>query len=200
MSSPLSAASIRDLVRVDQVHKDLYLSPELFALEQREFFGNTWQYAGHVSQIPNALDYITVDIAGQSLLILRDNEGAVRALHNRCAHKGVRLYTAESGQLGARFLRCPYHAWSYRLDGALASYPLRAGYEGTGMCESANGQGLTPVSGLSVYRGFIFVRVNEGGPDFEAVQLIWPTTSGVWPWEPAASEWFRSNQPLLASE
>jgi phenylpropionate dioxygenase-like ring-hydroxylating dioxygenase large terminal subunit len=79
----------------------------------------------------------------------------------------VRLYTAESGQLGARFLRCPYHAWSYRLDGALASYPLRAGYEGTGMCESANGQGLAPVSGLKVYRGFIFVRVNPDGPSFE---------------------------------
>ena len=104
MNTSLSAASIRDLVRADQVHKDLYLSPELFALEQREFFGNTWQFAGHVSQIPQPLDYITVDIAGQSLLLLRDNEGEVRALHNRCAHKGVRLYTAESGRLGARFL------------------------------------------------------------------------------------------------
>lgn len=167
MNTPLSAASIRDRVRADQVHKDLYLSPELFALEQREFFGNTWQYAGHTSQIPAPLDYLTVDIAGQSLLILRDNEGEVRALHNRCAHKGVRLYTAESGQLGARFLRCPYHAWSYRLDGALASYPLRSGYEGTGLGDSSNGRGLTPVSGLHVYRGFIFVRVNPEGPGFE---------------------------------
>ena len=55
MNTPLSAASIRDLVRPDQVHKDLYLSPELFALEQREFFGNTWQYAGHTSQIAQPL-------------------------------------------------------------------------------------------------------------------------------------------------
>lgn len=168
MAPTLKASDIRGLVRRDQVHKDLYLSPELFDLELREFFGNTWQYAGHTSQIARPLDYITVDIAGQSLLLLRDADGEVRALHNRCAHKGVRMYTAESGQLGARFLRCPYHAWSYKLDGQLTSYPLRSGYEGTDLCNSDNGRGMAPVSGLRVYRGFIFVRLNAQGPDFEA--------------------------------
>ncbi len=167
MTPILSAEAVRGLVRQDQVHKDLYLNPALFELERQEFFGNTWQYAGHASQIPQPLDYFTVDIAGQSLLVLRDNEGEVRALHNRCAHKGVRMYTAESGKLGARMLRCPYHAWSYKLDGTLAAYPLRAGYEGTHLCDSANGKGMAPVSGLRVYRGFIFVRVNPQGLDFE---------------------------------
>ncbi|MDB5859686.1 MAG: Rieske (2Fe-2S) domain protein [Ramlibacter sp.] len=159
--------AIRDLVRPDQVHKQLYLSEQLFDLEQRHFFGNTWNYAGHASQIPQAGDYITFDLAGQPLLVLRDHEGAVRVFFNRCAHKGAQLFTSESGNTGGRFLRCPYHAWTYRMDGSLLAYPLKAGYECSGLAGSEASHGLVPVPGLQVYRDFIFVRLSRGGIAFD---------------------------------
>lgn len=162
-----TTASASALVRADEVHKDLYLSEELFRLEQRTLFANTWNYLGHASQIPESGDFFTLLLAGQPIMVLRDTEGQVRAFHNRCAHKGTQLVTAESGRLSGRFVRCPYHAWSYRLDGALLAYPLKQGYEGTQMRQSEAGRGLTPVAGLSVYRDFIFGRLNPTGVGFE---------------------------------
>ena len=165
-SEQLDSSRIAALVRSDKVHKDLYLSEELFAIEQRELFGNTWSFLGHASQIAQSGDFFIVDVAGQSLIVLRDERGEIRVLHNRCAHKGAQLLTQESGRLAGRFLRCPYHAWSYRLDGALASYPLRSGYENTELLACESGRGLAPVADLQVYRDFIFARLNAGGPTF----------------------------------
>ena len=162
----LGPARIASFLQGDRVHKDLYLSEELFAIEQRELFGNTWSFLGHASQIAQSGDFFTVEIAGQSLIVLRDEAGEIRVLHNRCAHKGAQLLTTESGRLKGRFVRCPYHAWSYRLDGTLLSYPLRSGYENTGLKACESGRGLAPVAGLHVYRDFIFARLNAGGPGF----------------------------------
>lgn len=163
---PMTSHPISSLVREDQVHKDLYLSEELFRLEQRTLFANTWSYLGHASQIPEAGDFFTLDLAGQPILVLRDAEGQVRAFHNRCAHKGTQLVSAESGRLTGRFLRCPYHAWAYRLDGALIAFPLKEGYEGTQLRQSEAGRGLTPVAGFHVYRDFIFGRLGAQGVGF----------------------------------
>src|SRR5687768_4129778 len=136
----LRPADIAALVQEDRVHRDLYLSPELFALEQQHFFANTWNFVGHASQVPNAGDYVAVTIAGQPLLMVRQPDGAVRVLHNRCAHKGTLLVTDGSGNAG-KFFRCPYHAWSYKLDGAPLAIPMKAGYEGTALKECQSGQG-----------------------------------------------------------
>lgn len=162
-----SRADIEALVQPDRVHRDLYLSPELFALEQRHFFGNTWNFAGHASQLPQPGDFITVTVAGQSLLLVRQADGTVRAFHNRCAHKGAQLSTEACGHTG-KFFRCPYHAWTYKLDGAPLATPLRAGYEGTRLAQCESGRGLEPVAGLACYRDFLFVKLNPGGLGFEA--------------------------------
>jgi benzoate/toluate 1,2-dioxygenase subunit alpha len=126
------------------VHRDLYTSPELFALEQQHFFANTWQYVAHASQLAAPGDYVTVDIAGRPLVAIRGTDDAVRVLMNRCAHKGARVVSAPSGNTGA-FFRCPYHAWAYDLDGALRAVPRRDGYAGTGMPTCEAGRGLVPV-------------------------------------------------------
>jgi len=158
---------ISALVQEDRVHRDLYLSEELFALEQRQFFANTWNYAGHASQVPNAGDYVAVTIAGQPLLVLRQADGSIRVLHNRCAHKGSQLFTDGCGNAG-KFLRCPYHAWTYKLDGTPLAIPMKAGYEGTRLKECESGQGMEAVKNTAVYRDFVFVKLNDAGPDFEA--------------------------------
>ena len=158
--------AVRALVRPDQVHRDLYISEELFALEQEHFFANTWNYVGHDSQLPNAGDYIRAEIAGQPLMAVRQSDKSVRVMMNRCAHKGSRLVTAPFGNTG-KFFRCPYHAWTYKTDGSLLSIPLKNGYEGTQLSECEASKGLTQVKHVRLYRGFIFVKLNDAGPDFD---------------------------------
>jgi phenylpropionate dioxygenase-like ring-hydroxylating dioxygenase large terminal subunit len=158
-------AAIAALVEDERVHRDLYLSEALFALEQKHFFANTWNYVGHASQVPAAGDYVSLELAGRPLVLVRDGDGSLRVLYNRCAHKGTPLVTARSGNTG-RFFRCPYHAWTYRLDGSLRAVPLASGYEGTGFDPAAAGQGMRAPAGVAVHRDFVFVKLNPGGPDF----------------------------------
>ena len=158
--------AVRALVRPDQVHRDLYISQELFELEQEHFFANTWNYVGHDSQVPKPGDYITNEIAGQPLVIVRHTDNSVKVLMNRCAHKGSRVVNDSCGNTG-KFFRCPYHAWTFKTDGALLSIPLKNGYENTGLHDCEAGKGLVAVRHVRLYRGFIFVKLNDVGQDFE---------------------------------
>ena len=159
-------AAVRALVQPDRVHRDLYIDPGLFELEQEHFFANTWNYVGHDSQLPNPGDYIRNDIAGQPLIVVRHTDGTVRVLMNRCAHKGSRLVSAPCGNTGRHF-RCPYHAWTFRTDGSLLAMPLQRGYEGTNLHERETAQGIATVKHVRLHRGFIFAKLSDAGPGFE---------------------------------
>jgi benzoate/toluate 1,2-dioxygenase subunit alpha len=76
--------AVRALVRPDQVHRDLYIDPEVFQLEQEHFFANTWNYVGHDSQIPNAGDYITNEIGGRPLIVVRHTDLSVQTAACAC--------------------------------------------------------------------------------------------------------------------
>jgi phenylpropionate dioxygenase-like ring-hydroxylating dioxygenase large terminal subunit len=160
-------AAVRALVRDDSVHRDVYISDEIFGLEMRHLWRNTWIYVGHDSQVPQPGDYYTTDIARQPVIMLRDNESQVRVLMNRCAHKGAQLVSARSGHCEAGLLRCPYHGWTYRLDGSVRTIPIKAGYEGTGLEQSRSARGIVVLPNVANYRGFVFVRLAEHGPGFE---------------------------------
>ncbi|MFO1465079.1 MAG: aromatic ring-hydroxylating dioxygenase subunit alpha [Steroidobacteraceae bacterium] len=159
--------AVRALVKPDQVHRDLYISEEIFQLEQEHFFANTWNYLGHDSQVPKSGDFFTTELAGRPLLVVRQADGSVRVLMNRCAHKGARLTMASCGSAG-KYFRCPYHAWVFHIDGRVQSIPLKKGYEGTQLGQSDAAKGLSVVKDVAVYRGFIFARLNPGGPDFSS--------------------------------
>jgi len=158
--------AIRALVQPDRVHRDLYINQELFDLEQENFFANTWNYVGHDSQLPKPGDYISNEIAGRPLIVVRHTDGSVRVMMNRCAHKGSRLVSAPCGNTG-KFFRCPYHAWTFKTDGSLLSIPLKNGYENTALSECEASKGLALVKNVRVYRGFVFVKINDHGPGFE---------------------------------
>ena len=159
-------ARILALVQPDRVHRDLYVSEEIFRLEQEHVFANTWNYVGHGSQIPKPGDYLTVDIAGRPLIVVRQPDGGVKVLMNRCAHKGSRLVSQACGHTG-KFFRCPYHAWTFRTDGSLLNTPVKEGYDGTTMRECESGKGLVVLPHVREYRGFLFARINDVGPSFE---------------------------------
>lgn len=159
------AQRLSDLVQADRVHRDLYLSAAVFEREQVDFFPRVWIFLGHLSQIPRAGDYRLQDVAGRPLLMIRQADGGVRVVYNRCAHKGSPLVTDPGGNVG-RFLRCPYHAWTYRLDGSALAMPMRQGYEGTRLADCEAGQGLTAVGDTAVHRDFVFVRLAPEGVGF----------------------------------
>jgi phenylpropionate dioxygenase-like ring-hydroxylating dioxygenase large terminal subunit len=159
-------ATLAALVEADRVHRDLYLSEEIFALERDRLFARAWLYVGHASQVRSPGDYITVDLAGRPVILVRHLDGTLRVLMNRCAHKGSMLVTERAGNTGKAF-RCPYHSWAYRTDGTLLAVPDRAGYEGTRMHECATGKGLHPAA-TAERRGFVFARLSETGPSLEA--------------------------------
>src|SRR5262245_25567208 len=99
----------------------LYLDPEVLEREQRQIFERTWQLAGHVSDLPQPGSYLTTTAGDQPVLVVRDEEGEVRAFRNVCRHRGSRLL-AGSGQC-KKAIRCLYHGWTYRLDGTLIGVP-----------------------------------------------------------------------------
>ncbi len=157
--------AIRSLVRGCDIHRDVYINPELFDLEMERLWHTAWVYVGHDSQVPAIGDYYTTEVARQPLLMTRAQDGEVRVFYNRCAHRGARVVSAPSGKCGG-ILRCPYHGWTYRLDGSLRTVPLKGGYTNTGFEGSPAASGLSAVPGLAVHRGFVFARFSRNGPSF----------------------------------
>jgi carnitine monooxygenase subunit len=134
-----------------------YSDPEFFELEKERVFAPSWQIVCHESDLPDAGSWHTLDYLGESVIVVRGKDRALRAFTNVCRHRGSRLVDGASGC--ARKLVCPYHAWTYDLDGALSGVPGSAGYPGL----DKRRHGLAPVS-LEVWRGFVFVRLEDGGP------------------------------------
>ncbi len=157
--------AVLDLVRETEVHRDVYTSEAIFALEMQHLFAATWNYVGHDSQVAHPGDYISTTIGTQPVLMVRHTDLSVKILFNRCPHKGVRITTEASGNTG-RMFRCPYHAWCFKTDGSPHSIPLSKGYQDTGFGDSHAAQGLAPVRHVFNYRGFVFAKISDAGPEF----------------------------------
>lgn len=134
-----------------------YSDPEFFAAEQERIFASSWQVVCHVNDIPAVGDWHTLDYIGEGVIVTRARDNQVRAFANVCRHRGSRLVDGQSGC--AKKLVCPYHAWTYGLDGKLTGVPDNASYPTLDKAA----QGLAPVS-LEIWRGFIFVRLKDEGP------------------------------------
>ena len=158
-------STIRSLVQFDRVHRDVYCDPELFSLEMQRLWRNAWLYVGHESQVPDPGDYYTVDLAGQPVVMVRSPDGELHVLLNRCAHKGTKLVSADSGNCRG-FFRCPYHGWTYRSDGTLRAVPLSGAYEAGAFSESQASRGMSRVT-HAAHRGFVFARLSDRGLSFE---------------------------------
>jgi phenylpropionate dioxygenase-like ring-hydroxylating dioxygenase large terminal subunit len=154
---------VRALVEPDRVHRSVYTDPEIFDREMARIFERIWVYCGHASQVPNPGDYHAVRIGRQPMIMVRDLEGGIRVLYNRCPHRGVQLCGNERGNTGRSFV-CSYHAWSFHLDGSLKSIPLGAAYEGTRMNADNPDCRMKPAARVESYRGFVFASLAADGP------------------------------------
>ncbi|MEZ5332476.1 MAG: aromatic ring-hydroxylating dioxygenase subunit alpha [Thermoanaerobaculia bacterium] len=138
--------------------REYFVSPEIFAQEGERIFRGRWLYAGHVSEIPEPGRFVLFDLLGESVVVTADAEGRPRAFHNVCRHRGSRLCLEESGSLGTRIV-CPYHAWSYGLDGRLVGAPNMSDVPGF----DKGAHGLIE-AGCEVREGLIFVHFGTEPP------------------------------------
>jgi Rieske 2Fe-2S family protein len=137
-----------------------FVSSEIFADEREKIFSAQWILVGHQSSIGNAGDYLVQEVAGESLIIARDKSGEVRGFYNVCRHRGTRLCEDKDGHLSA--IQCPYHAWTYALDGRLIGAPHMDDVPGF---EKAN-YSLHAVN-VALWEGFIFVNLAHSPPPLE---------------------------------
>ncbi len=138
--------------------RGFYVDEAIFRAELEAVFATDWLFACSVAEIKRPGDYLTLEIGDNSVLILRDRDGAVRAFHNTCRHRGSRLCTAETGRVIR--LVCPYHQWVYELDGRLLhARQMPAGFP-------AADYGLKPAR-VEVICGMVYVSIADDPPSLD---------------------------------
>lgn len=153
-----------------------YTDAEIFGHECERIFFRTWQYACHAAEVETPGDFVVFEVAGQSLFVVHNDDGALRAFYNVCQHRAHLLLEGSGNQ---KLIRCPYHAWTYRLDGALKGAPHAknvAGFDASGIC-------LQPAQ-LEMFCGFVFVNLD-------------PDAKPMSEWYPHAAEDLRSYVPAI---
>lgn len=150
------------LVKDDRVHGRVYTDPAIFEEELDKIFSRGWVYVGHASEIPNPGDFRVTDVGRQSVIMVRDDEGQVRLLMNRCAHRANAVCQVERGN--AKTFRCAYHGWTYRNNGELASVTYQDRY---GASFRKEDYGLRKVPRIGIYRGFVFGSLTPVGITLE---------------------------------
>ena len=135
-----------------------YQNGELLELEIKHLFRPSWMLAGHISDLPESGSYLTVDAIGERALVIRDEQGTLRAFHNVCRHRGARIVEG-AGRCSKQGLMCQFHGWRYALDGRLQFIPGKS--QGFSKVDEA-AKGLVPLD-LEVWHGFIFIRFESQG-------------------------------------
>ncbi|MEY3307740.1 MAG: hypothetical protein RLZZ413_1778 [Pseudomonadota bacterium] len=136
--------------------KSVYTSAEFAELEQRHIFARDWLCAGRADALREPGDYLTMEISGEPILVLRDRDGSLRAMSNVCRH---RMSTLLEGRGNTRAIVCPYHAWTYNLDGSLRGAPAMTLNEG--FCKD---QIALPQVRCEIWAGWIMVTLDPDVP------------------------------------
>jgi choline monooxygenase len=143
------------LARASTIPASWYVDPRVLDLERRTVFAASWQLAGRLDQLLNGGDYISIELpGGEPVVVVRGNDGVLRGFFNVCRHHAAAVVTAPQGS--AQTLRCPYHGWTYSLEGELKGTPDFAG-----VCDfdrAANG--LVPLD-VDVWEKWVFVKVSR---------------------------------------
>ena len=159
---------IKDLIKHQKINHSLdrpfYVNDKIFDLDIKNIFSKQWVFVGHTSRIPNIGDYFLFDIGNESMIIIRDKENIIHAHYNVCRHRGSHICLETEGN--KKLLLCPYHAWSFNLDGTIKSARL--------MEEDFNkDEWSLHKCNLKVFEGLIFINLSENPCDFE--EFIEPT-------------------------
>lgn len=145
-----------------------YVDPRIMDLERQSLFARTWQMVGRVDQVREPGQFITWELAGEPILVVRGEDHVLRGFFNVCRHHAAAILTAPEGK--THYFRCPYHGWTYTCDGRLRGTPDFTGVDN--FDREANG--LVPVE-TNVWENWVFVKLERDGPslaDFLGAELI----------------------------
>jgi Rieske 2Fe-2S family protein len=159
--------------------REYFTSADILAQEMDRIFLRRWLCVGREDRIPNPGDYFLQPIGKESVIVLRDRAGGYRAYYNVCRHRGTRLCEAETGRF-SETIQCPYHAWTYSLDGRLIGAPSTGDLEGFDKTD-------WPLHGVAVatWEGFLFINLADQPEPFAHA------------WEPLLGRFARFNLPNL---
>ena len=162
---PIGTSGLYDwdqLVQEDKVHRLIYTDEAIFREEMRKVWGAVWVFLAHESQIPENDDFIQSKLGLRPIIVTRDSHGKIRALYNRCTHRGSTVCREAQGK--AKSFACPYHGWSFFNTGRLSGVPWPEGYADDFSDAKFN---LAQVPRVASYRGFIFGTLNMEAPSLE---------------------------------
>src|SRR5262249_42159950 len=131
-----------------------FISAEMVVKNLKKISGSHWVLVGHQSQLGNPGDYFLAEVAGESLIVVKDQRSTIRAFYNVCRPRGARLCEEKNGHAAA--IQCPYHAWTYALDGRLLGAPHMDETPGFNKAEYP----LKPAR-LGLWEGFIFLNLAD---------------------------------------
>lgn len=155
---PLSLDDFTDIDNAWTIPAQYYTSDEIFEIEKEKFFANSWVCVAHSSEVADKNAYITREIIGENLVIVRGRDSVLRGFYNVCPHRGHTLMSESSGK-AKNVITCPYHAWAFKLDGKLVHATN---------CENVNNfeseaLGLTTFH-VTEHAGFIYINLTDGEP------------------------------------
>lgn len=152
-----------------------YFDPDWFAREQLTIWSKHWVYVGRDNGLPE-MTMRRISVAGQNLILIKDRDGALSCFHNTCRHRGSELCSVEEKQLASKLIACPYHQWSYALDGRLIRTPFIS------MTPDFRKEDFGLFSAhVKVWNGFIYVCLADEPPDFAAVPDMGEHALDNWP-------------------
>ena len=144
-----------------------YHSDALFQLEKQQVFLRHWQVVGHVSDIPAPGNWLSFDMLGERAVVMRGQDGVIRAFHNLCRHRGARVVDGMQGHCRNAIV-CPFHGWVYNLDGTLRGAAVPTSFGDFDRSKF----GLKPIE-LEIFHGFLFLRFHPG-PQPAVVTMLAP--------------------------
>ena len=146
---------------VPSLARSWYTDPAVLDAERERFFARRWMLVGRAAELPSPGAYLTVEVAGESVIVVRQGDGTVKAMLNICRHRGARILLSQQGSCG-QTIRCPYHSWSYGLDGSLRGAPNMRAAIGA----AKSGLGLQRVSVHEAY-GCLWINLDPQAPGFD---------------------------------
>lgn len=163
MEADIPPAELEKLVLKDRINRRVYLDRVIFEMEMQRIFRSTWIYVGHESEVKNPGDWKATTIGLDPVIMTRGKAGNVNVLVNACRHRGTELCRLNQTGNSTR-LTCPYHGWTFDLDGNLVGVPWPKAMTSNFKRED---WGLIPLPKVAAYRGFVFASFSEKVPPLE---------------------------------